>query len=68
MTRIYDPEVVRSHGSEYCAYYAGRASIWYRHDMAAREDFRSDGDWQAYLQGRRHAQAEERLDADGEWE
>lgn len=68
LSSIYTDPVAATHGTEYCAYYAGRGSIWYKAPKAPREAFKTDADHQAYLRGRRHALAEERLDADTEWD
>jgi hypothetical protein len=49
-------------------YAKGRNSVWYGQKMASREMFESDEAFKAYLIGRKSAQAEERLDADTEWD
>ncbi len=64
---FYTSETAKSHGTEYCAYYMGRNSIWNGDKKADRALFKSEKDWTSYLQGRRSAAAEERLDADTEW-
>lgn len=68
LSSIYADPAAATHGIEYCAYYAGRGSIWYGVPKAPREAFKSESDYQAYLRGRRHAASEDRLDADTEWD
>jgi hypothetical protein len=65
---FYTTETARTHGTEYCAYYMGRNSIWNQDAKAKRELFKTEADWTSYLQGRRSAAAEERLNADTEWD
>lgn len=50
------------------AYYKGRNSVWNGDTKEKRSAFESDAEYEAYLRGRRHAAAEERLDADTEWD
>lgn len=65
---FYASKTAETHGTKYCAYYMGRGSIWYGNAKAGRAMFKSDEDYQSYLDGRRSAAAEERLDADTEWD
>lgn len=50
------------------AYYKGRNSVWNQDAKAGRSEFGSDAEFESYKRGRRHAQAEERLDMDTEWD
>jgi hypothetical protein len=57
-----------THTPEFNAYYKGRNSIWNEEPRANRADFQTIGEWNSYKRGRRHAQQEERLDLDTEWD
>lgn len=65
---FYTTETAKTHGTDYCAYYMGRNSIWNGDKKVTRSTFKSDADYTSYLRGRRSAAAEERLDADTEWD
>lgn len=50
------------------AYYKGRNSVWNGDAKVGRIEFGSAEEFESYKRGRRHAQAEERLDLDTEWD
>ena len=64
---FYTSETAKTRGTEYCAFYMGRNSIWNGDKRAERSAFKSEADYSRYLDGRRSAGAEEALDADTEW-
>lgn len=50
------------------AYYKGRNSVWNQGAKAGRGEFETEAEFESYKRGRRHAQSEERLDRDTEWD
>lgn len=50
------------------AYYKGRNSVWNQDAKAGRGEFETEAEFESYKRGRRHAQSEERLDRDTEWD
>jgi hypothetical protein len=50
------------------AYYKGRNSVWNDDPKANSSKFNSTEEFESYKRGRRHAQSENRLDADTEWD
>lgn len=68
LAAFYTTQTAQTHGTEYCAYYMGRNSIWHGDAKVARSNFQSDADYTSYLRGRKSAAAEERLDVDTEWD
>lgn len=54
--------------AEYNAYYAGRNDVWNGDAPRSRADFATAAEWESYCRGLRSARAENRLDADTEWD
>lgn len=67
LASFYSTSEAETHGTSWCAFYMGRNSIDYGLPVDGRNAFKSDEDYRRYLDGRRSAAAEDRLDADTEW-
>ena len=68
LASFYSSSEAETHGTSWCAFYMGRNSIDYGLPVAGRDAFKSNEDYRRYLDGRRSAAAEDRLDADTEWD
>jgi hypothetical protein len=65
---FYNTSTAQSHGTEYCAFYAGRNHQYHGDAKLPRAAFKTQADYESYKRGWRQSAAENRLDNDTEWD
>ena len=65
---FYSTKTAETHGTWYCAFYAGRNHQYHGDKKLPRSAFKSEEDYQGYKDGWRQSAAETRLDNDTEWD